>query len=260
MPAVFQGGSPELYILCQVVEFTGVHYNRVKQEGFPVVFRKVDDAQPVIRYLTEIIQSHLSAGERVTWIVTGGSAISIAAMVSQNLATTDTSRLSITLTDERYGLPGHADSNWQQLLNGGFSLPNAHLYPVLRGKELIDTVDDYREILRQVIEEADYTIGLFGIGPDGHIASLFPGYPALNEAASYAVIVENSPKPPPLRISMSPVAVRAVDEAVMYIAGPDKTEVITSLRTPKPSSEQPAQLLKQIPTSIIFNDQIEEDI
>lgn len=223
-------------------------------------FRKVDDAQPVIRYLTETIQAHLTEGERVTWIVTGGSAIAIAAMVSQNLATTDTSRLSITLTDERFGMPGHAGSNWQQLLDGGFSLPNAHLYPVLRGKELIDTVDDYREILRQVIEEADYTIGLFGVGPDGHIASLFPGQAALDEPSSYAVIVENSPKPPPLRISMSPVAVRAVDEAVLYIAGGDKAPLIAQLQAELSPTEQPVQLLKQLPKTIVFNDQIEEEI
>lgn len=222
-------------------------------------FRKVDDAQPVIRYLTEAIQTHLDTGERVAWIVPGGSAIYIAAMVSQNLANTDTSRLSVTLTDERYGMPGHADSNWQQLIDGGFSLPNAHLYPVLRGKEVIDTVDDYREILRQVIEEADYTIGLFGMGQDGHIASLFPGHPALDEPISYAVIADNVPKPPPLRLTISPVAIRAVDEAVLYAAGPDKAEVITKLRTALQPVEQPAQLLKLIKTTV-FNDLIEEEI
>lgn len=222
-------------------------------------FQKVDDAQPVIRYLTETLQTHLGEGERVTWIVTGGSAISIAAMVSQNLATTNTSRLSITLTDERYGMPGHDDSNWQQLLDGGFSLPNAHLYPVLRGKELIDTVDDYREILRQVIEEADYTLGLFGVGPDGHIASLFPGHPTLNEPSAYAAIADHAPKPPPLRLTMTPVAIRAIDEAVMYISGADKAEVITTLRAAVTPNEQPAQLLKQV-KSTVFNDQIEEEI
>lgn len=225
-----------------------------------MVFRKVGDAQPVIRYLTETIQSHLDTGERVTWVVTGGSAISIAAMVSQNLATADTSRLSITLTDERYGMPGHSESNWQHLLDGGFSLPNAHLYPVLRGKELIDTVDDYREILRQVIDEADYTIGLFGVGPDGHIASLFPGHPTLEEDSDYAVIADEAPKPPPLRISMSPVAIRAVDEAVAYIAGGAKAEALTRLQATLPPSEQPAQLLKIVPVCTVFNDQIEEEV
>jgi 6-phosphogluconolactonase len=44
---------------------------------------------------------------------------------------------------------------------------------------------------------------MLGMGPDGHVASLFPGHPALDVDDRIAVAVRDSPKPPPERISLS---------------------------------------------------------
>ena len=46
-----------------------------------------------------------------------------------------------------------------------------------------------------------FDVLLLGVGPDGHIASLFPGHPALYDDRP-AFAVRNSPKPPPTRISL----------------------------------------------------------
>ena len=42
---------------------------------------------------------------------------------------------------------------------------------------------------------------MLGIGPDGHIASLFPGFPQLDVDDAIAVGVTDSPKPPPERVT-----------------------------------------------------------
>ena len=44
---------------------------------------------------------------------------------------------------------------------------------------------------------------MLGVGPDGHVASLFPGHPALDVDDQVAVAVPDSPKPPPERISLT---------------------------------------------------------
>ena len=44
---------------------------------------------------------------------------------------------------------------------------------------------------------------MLGVGPDGHVASLFPGYPQLDVDDRVAVAVHDSPKPPPRRISLT---------------------------------------------------------
>ena len=48
-----------------------------------------------------------------------------------------------------------------------------------------------------------FDVLMLGVGPDGHVASLFPGYPAAEVMDVSAVAVHDSPKPPPTRISLT---------------------------------------------------------
>ena len=53
-------------------------------------------------------------------------------------------------------------------------------------------------------------IGLFGVGPDGHIASLFPHHPLLDSLEDGYLEITDSPKPPSHRITVSPEVIRAM--------------------------------------------------
>lgn len=83
------------------------------------------------------------------------------------------------------------------------------------------------------IERID--ISFCGVGPDGHIASLFPGRPELEltEAdAPSAVPVRNSPKPPPERVSLTFPALGRADRQWLLITGAGKAEALTGLLEP----------------------------
>ena len=64
-----------------------------------------------------------------------------------------------------------------------------------------------------------------GVGPDGHIASLFPGHPALG-AAGPVVTVTDSPKPPPERLSLSMSVLQGAGQVVLMARGADKAPIL----------------------------------
>lgn len=216
---------------------------------------KVTGPQPVVDYLVNVLTAHLDKGESVLWLIPGGSAINVAAAVSQRLAGQDLTRLHVTLTDERYGAVGHPDSNWLQLAETGFQLPGAQLYPVLSGENRAETTAAYADYIEGQLQSCDFKIGLFGMGPDGHTAGVLPGSPAVTDtrlAADYDA-------PNYQRVTLTPPALTRLDEAVVYAMGVDKKPALETLKTSLGLAEQPAQVLKRIPKLTIFNDQINDE-
>jgi 6-phosphogluconolactonase len=69
-------------------------------------------------------------------------------------------------------------------------------------------------------------IVLLGVGPDAHVASLFPEQAGIREKALPVVGVRNSPKPPPERISLTLPAINTADEVWMVVAGDDKAGAV----------------------------------
>ena len=69
-----------------------------------------------------------------------------------------------------------------------------------------------------------FDVLLLGVGPDTHVASLFPELPAVRETERTVVGVHGAPKPPPIRISLTLPAIRAAREVWLLAAGEDKAE------------------------------------
>jgi 6-phosphogluconolactonase len=66
---------------------------------------------------------------------------------------------------------------------------------------------------------------LLGVGPDGHVASLFPGTPGLYDER-VVVPVRGAPKPPPTRLSLSLQAINAAREVWLVTAGEEKAAAV----------------------------------
>src|SRR5436309_2231321 len=133
-----------------------------------MLFTKISSPAPVADYLAAQLTQLLTAGKHVLWLVAGGSAIEIAVLAGQRLQGTALANLTVTLTDERFGPPGHPNSNWQQLVEAGLALPGARLTPVLNGQTQAATAAAWEAALTEALANADYTLALLGIGPDGH--------------------------------------------------------------------------------------------
>jgi 6-phosphogluconolactonase len=67
---------------------------------------------------------------------------------------------------------------------------------------------------------------LLGIGPDAHVASLFPGLPALYEDDRTVVAVRGAPKPPPIRLSLTLPAIAAASDVWILASGAEKADAV----------------------------------
>ncbi len=88
------------------------------------------------------------------------------------------------------------------------------------------------------------TLLLLGVGEDGHIASLFPGLPEAHETERRVVVVRNSPKPPPTRLSITPAVVSRARAVFVLAAGDGKRDALYAALS-DPASSLPVALARR---------------
>lgn len=203
-------------------------------------------AQATAKLLTD----HLLNGERVLWLLSGGSSLNIAIEASKKILGINLSNLSVSLTDERYGPIGHANENWQQLIDGGLWILQANIYRPIIGKDIKETEEEFNTWLENALKSCDYKLAIFGMGPDGHTAGIKPLSPATRSGNLVASFKGDDFE----RVTISFNAIKQLDEAVIQISGSDKIPELHKLIYEDIALEkQPAQILKTIPKSTIYS-------
>lgn len=209
---------------------------------------QIQTVDPVIDHAVNLLTEHLRSGKRAVWLLSGGSAIDLQVRIAQALQTLDISRLYVGLIDERYGPRGHKDENYTQLTEALFPF---YIHRVLKGASGEKTAQVFGQNIEQAINNADFSLGIFGIGADGHTAGIKPGSPSVNSTKP-AVFYEWDDY---RRITLTPSTIRQLDEAIIYATGIDKVDTLHTLVHKNVSIDrQPAQLLKEIPVSTLYTD------
>ena len=213
-------------------------------------------AVTALQTLANRLQSELGSGKRVLWLVSGGSNIGITVQIMASLPSELTHALTIGLIDERYGEVGHTDSNWQALLQAGVDFKHATAMPVLLlGHDRRSTTEHYARTLMSMLNEADISIGLLGLGTDGHTAGILPLSPATQDSEALVVDYASNPYE---RITLSFAGLRRLDVAYLFAFGTEKSAVVRELvESDQPLGEQPAQIIKHIHESYVYNDEQE---
>ncbi|MFA5750734.1 MAG: 6-phosphogluconolactonase [Candidatus Paceibacterota bacterium] len=202
-------------------------------------------------FLASSVMNKLKKGKKVLLFLTGGSSIKVGIFASHIFEGNDYNNLVITLTDERYGKIGHSESNWQGLINEGFNPSRARLYPILNGKGIKETVYDFNKFLKSEINESDYKIGLFGVGVDAHTAGILP-YTIGVDSNDFAVGYDTEKF---RRITITQKTISMLDEAILFMHGKEKWEVLNILKKEKVDLDfTPVVLLKNVPKFTIFTD------
>ena len=201
------------------------------------------------RRLTTALESH----RRVVWLVPGGSNISVSIEAMALLDAELTKKLVILQTDERYVPLDSPDCNWKQLIGRGFNTKYARAYPMLTDDAPRDeVVQRYMQVVVREFATADYIIGQFGVGADGHIAGIKPQSPAsMTQELVVGYQAEDFN-----RVTLTFTALSQIDEAVTFMYGADKQPVLDTLAegTPYNLAEFPAGIIQPIAVSTVYND------
>jgi 6-phosphogluconolactonase len=158
----------------------------------------------------------------------------------------DWSRVDFFWADERAVPRDDADSNFAEadrLWLTPAGVPAARIHRIHgEDPDLRRAAQAYAaELLRLAGRPPTLDFALLGVGPDGHVASLFPGHPALNEEREVAIPVEDALKPPPRRITLTLPVLAGTARIIVAAAGEAKADVVR--RALEPGSQLPLGLL-----------------
>lgn len=133
--------------------------------------------------------------------------------------------------DERCLPADHVERNsWmaaQAWLNH-VAIPRPQIYPIPAEKGAQVATSAYAQILAGI---ELFDLVLLGLGEDGHTASLFPGHELSNAAdAPTVIVVENAPKYPPQRISLSAHRLSAARKVIFLVSGVMKQQAVRDWR------------------------------
>lgn len=199
-------------------------------------------AAAAARLIVRVIDAQASRGRAHIVVTGGGLGTAVLEAVAQSPArdAVDWRGVDIWWGDERFLPSGHPERNETQaraaLLDRlGLDPKRVHPMPPSDGP-YGDDVDAaaraYAEELAAATSPEDhgdvpsFDILLLGVGPDAHVASLFPGHPGTYEQERTVIGVRGSPKPPPVRISMTFPTLNRALEVWFVVAGSGKAPAV----------------------------------
>lgn len=185
------------------------------------------------RLLTQISDT-LSTQDVAHIVVTGGTvgtatlAAVAASPVSQAI---DWTSVHVWWGDERFVPAGDADRNEgqaQEAMLRHLPIPEENIHRVPSATE-VDTAETAAALYHDELARhgnPPFDVLMLGLGPDGHVASLFPGHPVYDDVAATVAAVYDSPKPPPVRVTLGLTAINRAKQVWVIAAGKEKAEAV----------------------------------
>lgn len=194
------------------------------------------------RLITRVVDAQAARGTASVVLTGGRNGNALLAALAQSPArdAVDWSRIDLWWGDERYLPEGDPERNVTQAreaLLDAVPVDPARVHPMAPsdgpyGSDVEAAAAAYAAELAAAAGGEDnvhvpaFDVLMLGVGPDTHVASLFPEHPATRESVLTAVGVHGSPKPPPTRISLTFPAIRAAREVWLLAAGEDKAGAV----------------------------------
>lgn len=188
-------------------------------------------ARSVADQLVSALAALQAQGRVPSVVLTGGT---IADTVHREVAAraedgrVDWSRVEFFWGDERFVAPDSDDRNERQArraLLDHLDVDESLVHPMPSNDGSV-SLDEAAARYAEVVRDRTFDVVMLGVGPDGHVASLFPGKPTLDVDDRDTVAEPNSPKPPPARLSLTFAALNRGREVWFLVSGSSKSDAV----------------------------------
>jgi 6-phosphogluconolactonase len=203
--------------------------------------------------LAEQIASVIDFRGRASIVLTGGgTGIGVLARLAEKGANIDWSRVHLFWGDDRFVSEDDDERNAKQArsaLLDKVDIPAGNVHAMAPsggefGNDIAAAADAYEQELLGLAERGeptpDFDVHLLGMGPEGHINSLFPHTDAVREKERMVLAVEDSPKPPPRRITLTLPAIQRSREVWLIVSGEGKADAVAAAVNGADPEEVPA--------------------
>ncbi|CAN1314156.1 Probable 6-phosphogluconolactonase 1 [Linum perenne] len=194
-------------------------------------------------YIADLSEASVKERGDFAIALSGGSLIGLMGKLCEApySKTVDWSKWYIFWVDERVVSKSHADSNYKLAKDGLLSkqvpIVPSHVHSINDSVSAEEAADDYEFAIRQLVKTRTINVSdisdcpkfdliLLGMGPDGHVASLFPNHPALNEKEEWVTFITDSPKPPPERITFTLPVINSASNVAIVATGESKADAL----------------------------------
>lgn len=205
-------------------------------------------AHAAAEVVVETLRAALTERGRASFVLTGGSTPGplYRLLAADYRGALDWERVDIFFGDERHVPHDDEDSNFRMardtLLNG-LPLAPDRIHPIPTGGTPDADARAYEQTLRATFGDGPpaFDLLLLGMGADGHVASLFPGSPALDERERWVVATESPPNSPVRdRVTLTFPAINAARTVLFLVAGESKHDAFAAVHR-DPGDAPPAE-------------------
>ena len=191
------------------------------------------------RLVTAIDKAVTARGRALIALTGGGNGNGLLRQLGAQQQRIDWSKVHLFWGDERYVPEDDDERNEKQAreaLIDHVDIPASNVHPIAASdgefdNDLAAAALAYEQVLAAYADQGAapaFDVHLLGVGPEGHINSLFPDTPAVRETTRLVVGVEDSPKPPPRRITLTLPAVQNSREVWLLVSGSAKAEAVAA--------------------------------
>ncbi|MED6216914.1 hypothetical protein PIB30_012644 [Stylosanthes scabra] len=224
------------------------------------VFEKEELAVALAKYVADLSNKFTTERGAFTVCFSGGSLINYLRKLLEPpyVDSLEWSKWHAFWVDERVVPLTHEDSNYKLANDGLLSkvpIPPGNVHVINDTLSAEGAADDYEARLRELVKNGviasssvtgfpKFDLMLLGMGPDGHIASLFPGHPLVQENKRWVTFIKDSPKPPPQRITFTFPVINSSAYAAFVVTGAGKADAVHSaLKGSQNSPKLPAGMV-----------------